>query len=455
MTRTLSSKETFLRIVYGYEAARATLLRRTPLNQMAVSPELAEGIRRVFGEPLTPEQVVERIIADVRHDGDRALRDYTLKLDGVALKTLEVSREDRAQARSLVSAEVMAALELAAERIRAYHEAQKRAAMQSFQEKGLGQIVRPLERVGIYVPGGTALYPSTLLMTAIPARVAGVDEVILTTSPARERGVSPIILAAADIAGVDRIFAVGGAQAIAALAYGTESIPKVDKICGPGNLFVILAKQRVYGVVGIDGLPGPTETVIVADDSADPALCAADLLAQAEHDVLASAILITTSDPLAQAVALELEAQLASLPRKDIAFRSLMRQGGIAVVESIDEALALANEFAPEHLCLLVRDAETYVERIRHAGGIFLGEGSPEAIGDYTAGPSHVMPTSGTARFSSPLGVDDFLKRISVVSIDQENLQALASAAEVLALAEGLSAHAGAAARRIARQGEA
>lgn len=443
-----------MRIVYGYEAARDTLLRRTPLNLVEASPELAEGIRRIFGEPLTPEQVVDRIITDVRRDGDGALRDYTLRLDGAAIETLEVGQEARAQARSMVSAEVIAALELAAGRIRAYHEAQKRASMQSFQDQGLGQVVRPLERVGIYVPGGTAAYPSTVLMTAIPARVAGVGELVLATPPRRDGGVTPIILAAADIAGVDRIFTIGGAQAIAAMAYGTESVPKVDKICGPGNLFVVLAKQKVYGAVGIDGLPGPTETIIVADDSADAALCAADLLAQAEHDVLATAILITTSDSLAQAVALELEAQLTSLPRKEVASQALARQGGIAVVESTDEALALVNDFAPEHLCLLLRDADSHLDQIRNAGGVFLGEGSSEAIGDYTAGPSHVMPTSGTARFASPLGIDDFLKRTSVISINGEDLQALASATQVLAEAEGLSAHARAAERRIVRQGE-
>jgi histidinol dehydrogenase len=301
----------------------------------------------------------------------------------------------------------------------------------------------------MYVPGTAAVYPSSVLMAAIPARVAGVAEVYMATPTAADGSISPLKLVAADIAGVDGIFRAGGAQAIAALAFGSETIPRVDKICGPGNIFVALAKKTVHGLVGIDGIFGPTETLVVADDGADPALCAADLLAQAEHDALASPILITTSDALAQAAMREIEQQLELLERRDIARAALEGQGLAIVVETLAEALALANEYAPEHLSLAVRDGERYLGQVANAGSVFIGGLSAEAVGDYTAGPSHVMPTGGSARFSSPLGVYDFLKVTSVISLDEAALAELGPAAVVIARAEGFTAHARAIERRL------
>jgi histidinol dehydrogenase len=404
----------------------------------AAKPLLKERARVEFaGEDY---ETVRQILGDVRSRGDSALLDYTRKIDGVKLARLEITREEIAQSRSMVSGELVSALELAAERVRSFHIAQKQNLGLEFESSGLGFLVRPLERVGIYVPGGRASYPSTVLMTAIPARVAGVGEVIVATPPAPDGEVPSATLVAADIAGVDRIFRVGGAQAVAAMAYGTESVPGVDKVCGPGNIFVTMAKKQVYGVVGIDGLHGPTETVILADGLANPVFCAADLLAQAEHDEMASAILITTSSRLADEVNEEVERQLARLERQAIARKSLERNGAMIVVEDVDEAIELVNLYAPEHLCLAMRDARSYIDRIRHAGGIFIE--SPEALGDYTAGPSHVMPTGATARFSSPLSVLDFIKITALVDLDDEALRALGPAASTIARAEGLTAHA-------------
>jgi histidinol dehydrogenase len=412
-----------MRIIRDLEAAKSLLLERA---QVELAGEAYETVQQILGE--------------VRARGDSALFDYTREIDGVELARLEVTREEIAQSRNVAGKELVSALELAAERVRSFHVAQKRSLGLEFVEGGLGFLVRPLERVGIYVPGGKASYPSTVLMTAIPARVAGVDEVVITTPPAPDGTVPASTLVAADIAKVDRIFKVGGAQAVAAMAYGTESVPRVDKICGPGNVFVTLAKKQVYGIVGIDGLHGPTETVILADDSASPVLCAADLLAQAEHDEMASAILITTSPRMAGEVNEEVERQLAQLERQAIARQSLERNGVIVVVDNIDEAIELVNLYAPEHLCLAMRDARSYLDRIRHAGGIFIE--SPEALGDYTAGPSHVMPTGRTARFGSPLSVLDFLKVSILVDLDDEALKALGPAAATIARAEGLTAHA-------------
>lgn len=419
-----------MRIIRDLEAAKSLLLERA---QVELAGEAYETVQQILGE--------------VRARGDSALFDYTREIDGVELARLEVTREEIAQSRNVAGKELVSALELAAERVRSFHVAQKRSLGLEFVEGGLGFLVRPLERVGIYVPGGKASYPSTVLMTAIPARVAGVDEVVVTTPPAPDGTVPASTLVAADIAKVDRIFKVGGAQAVAAMAYGTESVPRVDKICGPGNVFVTLAKKQVYGIVGIDGLHGPTETVILADDSASPVLCAADLLAQAEHDEMASAILITTSPRMAGEVNEEVERQLAQLERQAIARQSLERNGVIVVVDNIDEAIELVNLYAPEHLCLAMRDARSYLDRIRHAGGIFIE--SPEALGDYTAGPSHVMPTGRTARFGSPLSVLDFLKVSILVDLDDEALKALGPAAATIARAEGLTAHALSVERRL------
>jgi histidinol dehydrogenase len=310
-------------------------------------------------------------------------------------------------------------------------------------------MIRPLQRVGVYVPGGTAAYPSSLLMAVIPAQVAGVKEIAVTTPPGPQGTGAPSILAAARVAGLERVFSLGGAQAVAALAYGTESVPRVDKVVGAGGLFVTLAKKLVYGDVGIDGLYGPTETLLVADDTADPALVAADLLAQAEHDPLATALLITPSARLAAAVQAAVVRQTASLARRAIVEESLAGQGAILVVGDLDEALALANAYAPEHLCLLVADPWSLVGRVHNAGGIFVGEGSSEALGDYVVGPSHVMPTRGTARFASPLHVADFCKVTSVFAVGDATARRLASAAQTIAQAEGLTAHAAAVAARL------
>ena len=421
------------------------------MDAAEVPQSVLDRLRALFGEPLTPEQAVARIIRDVRERGDAAIRDYTQRIDGVAMDALEVPRQEIEAAYKRVERPVVKALNLAAERVRAFHQRGLPHGWMDL-EAGLGEMVRPLERIGVYIPGGTAAYPSTVLMTVVPARVAGVRDVALAT-PARKGGeVPPVVLVAADIAGVDRVYRVGGAQAIAALAHGTESVPRVDKIFGPGNLFVMLAKRQVFGAVGIDALQGPTETLIIVDDSADPTICAADMLAQAEHDVLAAPLLITTSADLAEQVRRELARQIESLERKEIAAGALGNRGGIAVVDTLTEAVGLANEYGPEHLCLLVRDPWAWVERIRNAGGVFLGEGSPEVFGDYVAGPSHVMPTSGTARFSGPVNIRDFFKVTSVVALRGDVLTELAEAASVLARAEGLTAHARAAELRLGRR---
>ena len=417
-----------MKIIEGFEAAKKVLSRlATPQN--------------VSGQE-ERESVVRGIIEDVRQRGDAALLEYTAKFDHARLASLEVSQTQIKKAYQKVDPEVISALKLAADRITVFHKAQRKALRNKVNLPGLSQLVRPLERVGVYVPGGTASYPSTVLMTAIPARVAGVKEIILVTPPQVDGQISPLTLAAANIAGVDRVFAVGGAQAIAALAFGTESIPRVDKICGPGNIFVTLAKKLVYGVVGIDGLAGPSEVLIIADDSADPADCAADLLAQAEHDAMASAVMVTTSHSLADRVKREIVKQLKDLPRKETVAESLASQGIIAVVDGMDEAIELANLYAPEHLCLMMDKADAYVTRLTNAACIITGKKATVVIGDYVAGPSHVLPTGGTARFSSPLNVMDFLKLTNVINVDEVSLGELGRAAEILARAEGLEAHA-------------
>jgi len=395
-----------------------------------------------------PEQAVRQIVNEVQKRGDAALFDLTLKIDGVKLDSLEVAKEEIARAYLEIDKELVSALKLAAERIDSFHRAQKDNIWHELSVKGLRQLIRPLERVGVYVPGGTASYPSTVLMTAIPARVAGVNEVIMVTPPGLNGTVPPATLVAADIAGVDRIFCVGGAQAVAALAFGTETIPGVDKICGPGNIFVTLAKKLVYGAVDIDGLQGPSEVLIIADETADSEYCAADLLAQAEHDPLASAILITTSRAFADEVNREVAQQLKGLSRQAIAAGSL-KSGVIVVVSNVDEAIELADLYAPEHLCLMVKDAASYVDRVSNAGCIVVGESATVVLGDYVAGPSHVLPTGGTARFSSPLNVADFIKFINVITVDKSSLSELGKAASVIARAEGLDAHARAVEKRL------
>ena len=438
-----------LRVIDGLARAKEELPRVDPLGLDSLPPEMSEKTEEVFGERLSPRESVDRILRDVREQGDRAVRKYTQLLDGVELEALEVPEEQITESYRLVPEALVGALKLAAKRIEDFHRATARKNWVDLAS-GLGEMVIPLQRVGIYVPGGTASYPSTVLMTAIPARVAGVREVVLTT-PCKSRpepiagdGASPdpAVLVAAKLAGVDRVFKVGGVQAIGAMAFGTETIPKMDKICGPGNIFVTLAKKQVFGHVDIDGLYGPTETVLIADETASPTYCAADLLAQAEHDRMASPILITTSLPLLGEVEGELEKQLASLDRGDLARMSLERQGKVILVGSVEEGLELANFIAPEHLCLMVKDPWAWAGKVTHAGGLFLGPYSPEVMGDYVAGPSHVMPTGGTARFSSALSVHHFLKTMPVVGLKPGEYLELAGAASIIATAEGLTGHA-------------
>ena len=441
-----------MKIIRDVKKARATLLKRTPPETQEAPSWLMERIADTFGRPMGLQEVVEHVLSEVRARGDQALLDFEWRLDGVKLKRLEVTAKEIGAARSEVDPGLVAALELAAERIRSFHLKCKRQSWVDFGEGGLGQWLRPLDRVGLYVPGGRASYPSTLLMTAIPARVAGVKEVFVTSPPGRDGEISPMTLLAAEIAGVDRVFKVGGAQAVAAMAFGTKTIPKVDKICGPGNIFVQLAKKTVYGTVGIDGFYGPTETIVVADGTANPAYCAADLLAQAEHDAMASAILITTSEKLAGAVSREVDRQSAELERRSVIGESLKDRGGIVMVPDMDTAIGLVNDYAPEHVSLMVKDAWTWAEKVRNAGGVFIGEDSPEVVGDYTAGPSHVMPTGGTAHFSSPVTLDNFLKATSVVAIDRKTLRKIGPAAAVIARAEGLDAHSRAVEVRLAER---
>jgi histidinol dehydrogenase len=408
-----------------------------------------EGIRRIFGEELNPDEAVARILADVRGRGDEALRDWTARIDGVCPEEIEVPQEDWEKAHDGLPADLVEALQLAAERIRAFHARQPISSWTTVDLGGrLGQRVTPLSRVGVYVPGGTAPLPSSLLMTAIPARVAGVDHVVICTPPGARGQVPDVTLAAAHVVGVDRVFCLGGAVAIAALAYGTRTVPRVDKIAGAGGLFTTLAKRQVYGQVGIDGLYGPTETVVVADDSANPAWIAADLLAQAEHDVLATAVLLTPSRRLGEAVLDEVGRQLETLERRAVAAASLEGQGGIILTPDLETAVRLADEFSPEHLCLSVQEPERWADEIRNAGGLFLGEHSFEVLGDYVAGPSHVMPTGGTARFSSPVNVLDFVKITSIIGLDARAAGQLSPASALLARAESLTAHAAAAEQR-------
>ena len=435
-----------MRIFQDVEVARQTVLRRRSWDEIEITPELKADIERVFGEPLSPDESVARILKDVRHDGDSAVFDYNRRISGADIHSLCVTGDEIEAAWAETPADLRQALQVAADRIRVFHERQYRQSWIDWDDEGgaLGQIIRPLQRVGVYAPGGLAPYASSLLMAAVPARVAGVVEVVVASPPGTDGRLAGVVLAAARVAGVNAVFKAGGAQAIGALAYGTESIPRVDKIVGPGSLFVVLAKRRVYGQVAIDGLPGPTETLIIADDSADPGMVAADLLAQAEHDVLASPICATPSPALAERVQVEIGRQIESLERAEIIAQALQRQGGIVVTTDLAQAMDLANEYAPEHLCLLVRDPWSWVGRVRHAGGVFVGETASEALGDYVLGPAHIMPTGGTARFTSPCNVWDFVKITSVFAPAEATVRQLSPAAVTLAQAEGLTAHAAA-----------
>jgi histidinol dehydrogenase len=432
-----------LKVIHGVENAENVLVRVDPLDLDSLPESVLARTEEAFGDGVTPEQSVRKILGDVRRDGDAAVLRYAKLLDGSDLEEFRVTEAQMAQARDSISKELRESLELAAQRVRDFHEATMPREWVD-REQGLGELVRPLDRVGLYAPGGSAAYPSTVLMTAVPARVAGVREVILCTPPQRGEALNPAVIAAAEIAGVDALYQVGGVPAIAAMAYGTESVPKVDKICGPGNIFVAYAKKLVQGQVDIDGVFGPTETIVVADQTANASFCAADLIAQAEHDPLATAILITNAEDLIERVAAEVDRMLATQPRGDIAKAALDRQGRVVLVDSLDEAVDLVNRIAPEHLCLLVDQPWSWVSKIKHAGGLFLGEFSPEVMGDYIAGPSHVMPTGGTARFGSALSVHHFLRTMPVVGLSPTEFQKLGKAAVHIADAEGLSGHASA-----------
>jgi len=389
-------------------------------------------------------QIVSQIIENVKAKGDTALLEYCKQFDKAELSSLEVTAEEIEEAFSLVEPRFLDILEKAAKNITDFHQKQVRTSFIINDREGvvIGQKITPIEKVGLYVPGGTAAYPSTVLMDSIPAKIAGCKEICITTPPMANGKVNPVILAAAKIAGVDRVFKVGGAQAIAALAYGTQAVPKVDKIVGPGNAFVAEAKRQVFGKVSIDMIAGPSEILVIADNKSNPRFVAADLLSQAEHDKMASAVLVTESMELAEKVSLELEQQLAQLPRQEIARASIDSNGKIIVADSIADVTAVANEIAPEHLELMCDNPFDYLDKITNAGSIFMGRYCPEALGDYFAGPNHTLPTSGTARFSSPLSVDDFVKKSQYTYYTQDALRKVAEDIAFFAEKEGLSAHA-------------
>ncbi len=402
-----------------------------------------EEIFARFNPTASVTDVVTEIIANVAKKGDRALREYAEKFDKVSLSSLEVTKAEIDAAYARADKAFLAVLQESAKNIHEFHFQQKREGFRIERENGvvIGQKVTPIEKVGLYVPGGTAAYPSTVLMNAIPAKIAGCKEIVMVTPPAKDGCVNPDILTAARVAGVTRIFKVGGAQAIAALAYGTESVPKVDKIVGPGNAFVAEAKKQVFGRVSIDMIAGPSEILVVADGKSNPAFVAADLLSQAEHDKMASAVLVTDDGTFAEAVSLELEKQIPLLPRAEIARKSIDDNGKIIVAADISQAIEIANEIAPEHLELCLDEPFEYLDQVQHAGSVFLGRYCAEAVGDYFAGPNHTLPTSGTARFSSPLSVDDFVKKTQFCYYPQTALQKDADKIALFAEKEGLQAH--------------
>lgn len=446
--------------ILNVEDARNTILKRKSVQDSSVPPHVQARIDEMFGTPTTPLQCVQAILKSVSDKGDGAVADWSKRIDGADLRNgYEMLPDAQDAALARIDPKLASAMRTAAKRIEAFHEAQPISSWFTNDLGGtVGQAIRPIDSVGVYAPGGTAPLPSTVLMSAIPAFVAGVKNIVVVSPPLR--GTSPPAIADVTIAAVAvlreitgtrasvRAFAVGGAQAIGALAYGTESIPRVDKIVGPGNVFVALAKKEVFGDVGIDGVYGPTEALVVADEHADPELVAADLLAQAEHDFMAVPILVTNSAAQAEAVQAAVERQLEPLDRAKVARAALKDQGGIVVARDLKECVQISNEFAAEHVSLAVKNPWTILADIKHAGGVFLGEGSCEVLGDYVAGPSHVMPTGGTARYSSPLSVLDFIKVVSVVALDERTVREVAPQAEIIARAEGLDAHANAAALR-------
>jgi histidinol dehydrogenase len=428
--------------IYDIESAQRTILQRKPLNSMSYPSAVLAGTERLFGAGVTPPQAVAQILAAVQSEGDAALRRWSKLLDRSEITTIQIPISNLEKAFHSLSEELRTAMQTAAQRIRRFHELQPLPNWETTTLGGrLGQRVTPIERAGVYVPGGTAPLPSSLLMSVIPAQVAGVKQIVVCTPP----NPHPAILGAAYLCGIEQVFQIGGAQAVAAMAFGTESVPKVDKIVGAGNLFVTLAKQQVYGMVGLDGLAGPTETVVIADGSANPAWVAADLLAQAEHDILACAILFTPDRRLAEAVQVEVARQMENLSRAEIIAQALETQSGIVLTPDLPTAARLGSDYAPEHLCLAVEDPQATAALITNAGGLFIGEHSFEVLGDYIAGPSHVMPTSGTARYASPLNVLDFVKITSLVALDLDTSRTLSRLAATIARTEGLTAHAGAA----------
>lgn len=430
----------------GLEAVEK-LLKKPAFDQVELNPRIREANKKLFGADLTAAEIVDKIVGDVRRDGDEAVIKYTKLIDRTEFTPEEfvVTEAEYEAAYQEADPAVVESLRKAAENVRRYHQEQKPNSWMTYRDKGsiLGQSVIPLDRVGIYVPGGTAAYPSSVIMNAMPAVVAGVKEIIMMVPPKNGK-INPYVLVAAKEAGVSKIFKIGGAQAIAAMAFGTETIPRVDKITGPGNIFVTLAKKAVYGHCDIDMLAGPSEILIVADKTADPAYTAADMLSQAEHDMLASSIVITDSPELAEKVAVEAEKQLKVLPREEITRASLDRNGMIIITEDIMQAVELANVSAPEHMEVLTEQPFQLLPYIRHAGAVFLGAYSPEPLGDYFAGPNHVLPTGGTARYYSVLNVETFMKRTSIISYTQEQLNAVSDDVIRLAEAEGLQAHANA-----------
>ena len=437
--------------IYSLEEAENSILIRKSVVNTPVSPQINDQIIKIFGKALTPQEVVKRIINDVIKNGDVALIEWTKKLDNTDISnSIEVKVEQMETAEKSIDAKIKEILVKTRDRILSFHKKQPISSWTTNDLGGsLGQIINPIQRVGFYVPGGSAPLPSTVIHSVCPAIVAGVEEIVIVSpSP-----ISPIVLATCNLMREFnvklKVFQIGGVQAIAALAFGTESVPKVNKIVGPGNIFVTLAKREVYGIVGIDGITGPTEAVILADKSADPQLIASDLLAQAEHDFLSIPILLTTSPDLANQVKNSIEEQISKLSRAEIARYAIENNGGIIVVTNIKEAISIVNDFAPEHLSIVTRDPQEILPQIRNSGGVFLGESSCEVMGDYVAGPSHVMPTGGAAKFSSPLSVLDFLKITSLIALDTETVKSIAPLAEVLALNEKLTAHSEAARRRI------
>jgi histidinol dehydrogenase len=431
--------------IYDVTTAQNTILKRTPLHTKTYPPRLVQSVEALFGEGVTPAGAVSIILESIRQEGDAALRKWSSLIDKTELDDFRVPPEDLNAAYEHLPESLVTALQLAAQRIRRFHEHQPLPNWETTEMGGvLGQRVTAVEKAGVYVPGGTAPLPSSLLMSVIPAQVAGVEEIIVCTPPNPHES----ILAAAYLCGIDQVYRLGGAQAIGAMTFGTETIPKVDKIVGAGNLFVTLAKQQVYGIVGLDNLAGPTETMVIADADANPAWVASDLLAQAEHDPLASAILLTPDRALAEAVQVEIGRQMEELSRADVIEQSLENFGGVVITPNIDTAAQLADDYGAEHLCLCVAEPRALLDKIRNAGGFFMGEHSFEVLGDYVAGPSHVMPTSGTARFASPLNVMDFVKISSIIALDAATARDLSVTAAQIADTEELTAHAASARQR-------